>query len=88
MDLTAHRSLGGMEGCLLIIDGFLSDDGCSYICVIYATEQYIHVLQRNTLSFWNIVPDEDEENHIDSTKHIHRVAAETVSISTFQAELK
>jgi hypothetical protein len=38
------------------------------------------VLQRHTLGFWDAVPNKDEENHIDSTKHIHSVASKKVSI--------
>jgi hypothetical protein len=40
------------------------------------------VLERHTLGFWDAVPNEDEENHINSTKHIHSVAAKSVSIES------
>jgi hypothetical protein len=37
------------------------------------------VLQRHTLGFWDTEPNKDKENHINSTKHIHGIAAKTVS---------
>ena len=46
------------DGGLFIIVSFLPDDGSSHICMIYAPEYCIHVLQRHTLSFWDAIPDE------------------------------
>ena len=71
------------DGGLFIIVSFLPNDGSSYICVIHPTEKCIHVLQSHALGFWNAVPNEDEQNHIDCTEHIHSVATKTVSISIF-----
>lgn len=81
-DIGLHSNRMGLmaDGGLFIIMSFLPDDGSSYICVIYATKKCIHVLQRYTLSFWDAVPNEDEKDHIDSTKHVHSVAAKSVSI--------
>jgi hypothetical protein len=43
------------------------------------------VLQRYTLGFWDTEPNEDKENHVNSTKHIHGIATKRVSTLRFQA---